>query len=1374
MTARGALENRPDVLRRMADGLWSDLEQGRSLTHGQWEAAVEASFRIGVHPATDPGTALRMLTRAHRADGTNPKHPYHVGLLYLRHGQPDAAVRWFTAAADLSPANHRIWAHLSLAYRGLDDQRKGVDDGHRARAETIAAKIREGRHDFAPEGSEENTEATPPPALPLLRPGECRWSGIHDMTADVRLRGNTTAQTRDVLAAELEGIAERARRRRGGTASFTVLAVQWMVYGYPTATVRRLAKLLPPDDGPAARMLYLVCDLFETDLAELPDRLAACLAERSLPDVLIALIHRRRLFRRPLRFPDLGAHAAAREFTEGDHTRHEKALRLVAEQLALTSAGPMADVPRQADTTGPDARDPDDRLAAFEKAAADLALLTRDVHAHIKALAGATVTDHAGYALVAGDRDVLTDLVKRLEAVRQARLEELQRFQAAEPSGLVMAFEEFQRRVGECQSSLQEPLGSLRAVLNRRVNRQLAANKASFGTAAPAPSDRANALVDRLATLEGPPGGFSSPGGSSSPGGFSSPDDELALLEEAAARLTAVTDDALGQAKALVKATVDQEPDYARALGDQQVLADLVERLEAVRTIRLQALQQLKAPEASASGLVLPFAEFQRRLEECESSLQEGPGKVRGILAKRVGKRLATQQAVFPATAPAPSPTALALAERLAALDPNPAAPVAADTVALRPSPPPPPEQAGPRERVQHALAVAEQALHTNFAEAWQTLDAYPAALRHREAVVLLRTYLGGHQAEADQRLGRSAAARRRWSTMLTDDPLHPAVLRNLAVAHTVAGDLGPAAQAWSLDLEAHYLRAVVDGDIRSGAAERAALHRVLAASFGTAPLCPPLTADQETDENQGQVVRLLAGAGKITTAVAHLRLEELNHALSHRSSTLVLGVGRSVKDTELAAARDRRKAAVEGAVGLLPPKVRAAFRKLCDEMIDAAHRDASRTRGRTRRAGSEAEETAHQEWARGRLLWKVKLGKAVQSQDSAWPLTEHSGDVIANLSRIDSLPLDPADEGLLRGAQQLGARGDATEVIEQYNQLGQLACEVAVKRIYGAAQEAASGPATRHFSDRFRRMALSWGRNGDAVPEVYAGLLDDPYQVYSPSAESAFDLLKQLRETGRPAGEEQRKILTAAAAALERWRDRLPGATGPARNLAALLTALGRFDEARAVLSRARREAFGELGRRQVAIASARLDISAGRFAEAVDLVRELLDDHPDDERLRVLLAEAYNDWINSAKDVPTASTVAEDLARWTDDATVRNRRVLVVNAALATDRSDLDPVATARALSKDLRNLCEQDPENAGANEQLVVALYQEALAVRTRIRSTTGTSRRILSDELQAVRTKCAERATELLESTLLADGERREQIQQILRAVRPEEA
>ncbi|MFF5515507.1 hypothetical protein [Streptomyces coeruleorubidus] len=1391
MTSRTTLENRPEVLRRLADGLWSDLEQGQALTQGQLDAAVEACFRIGVHPATDPATALTMLTRAHRLDDTNPKHPYHVGLLYLRHGLPEAAVPWFRTAAALSPGNHRVWAHLSLAYRAMDHQGKSADGGHRARAEAIAGKIREGRHDFAPEDAEESaegaevaaggngaevaagekgTEGAPPSTQPLLRPGACRWTGIHDMTADNRLRGNTTTHTRDVLAAELESIAELAGRRRGRTAAFTVLAVQWMVYGYPVATVRRLAKRLPPDDGPATRMLHLVCDLFETDVHELPDRLATCLADRSLPDVLIALIHRGRLFRRPLVFPDLGAHAAAREFTDGDPDRHEKALRSAAEQLAAAPAEPMEDVPHVAGPAEQDAPGPDERLAFFEKAAAGLTDLAKDVQAHAKSLAGATVTEAAGYARVAGDRDVLTDLVKRLETVRQARLEELQRFQESEPSGLVMAFEEFQRRIGACQASFQEPLGSLRTILNKRVAKRLAAKEKDFGAAEPAPGDQVLALRNRLSALE------------TEPVGTPAPDDRLALFEETATRLAGITQDALDHAKALAKATVTQEPDYARVLGDQQLLTHLVDRLEAVRLDRLEALQQLKAPEASASGLLMSFAEFHRRVEECETRFQEGPGGIRNILNKRVRKKLAPKQAEFATTAPAPSPSALALAERLADLDTTPDAPAAtgapvptaASSPARRPSPPPPDALAGPPERVRHALTVAEQALDENFAEAWRTLEAYPAGLRHRDAVVLLRTYLGGKQAEADQRLGRSAAARRRWNAMLADDPLRPAVLRNLAVAHTTAGDLGQAAHAWRRHLEALYLEAVLDGDLRRGAAERAELHRVLAASFGTAPLCPRATGDRETDEDTAQVVPLLASAGKVTAAVAHLRLEELNHILSLRGPTLLLGVGRSVEDTALAAARDRRKAAVEAAVPLLPPRVRAVFRKLCDEMIDAAYGEASQTRGRTRRAGDEAEDEAHLEWARDRLLWKLRLDNAVRGQTAQWPLTEYSGDVLAGLDRVDSLLLDPADPGLLISAQKLGVRGDAAQVLERYNQLTLQAADFALQVIYEAAEEAASGHATRNFSERFRRMTRSWGRNDDTIPERYSGLLDDPQSLYHPSVESAFALLERLREAGRPADEKEHGILTAAVTALERWVERLPGATGPARTLAVILGALDRHDEAHRVLAQAQREAFGARGRRQVALSLVRLDITREKFAEAVEQVRELLRREPDDESLRALLVEAYDGWIASGKNVPGTSAIAGAFARWTDAETVRSRRRLVVKAIMAKDRSGLDPVSAARSVVDDLHGVCAGDPENVDGREQLVVALYQHAVAVRTAMRSTTGRQRETMGERLKEIRDECAESATGLLDSGLLADEERREQIRRFLRAVRPEEA
>ncbi|MCX4820103.1 hypothetical protein OG883_09330 [Streptomyces sp. NBC_01142] len=1207
MTSRRALENRPDVLWRMVGHLWSRLEEGERLTQGQLDAVVEGFFRIGVHPGTDPPTALRLLARAHRLDGSNPKHPYHVGLLYLRHGRPEAAVRWLTAAAALSPVNHRIWAHLSLAYRGLHEHRKDTPDytgEDRARAEAIAGTVRAGRDDFDPEAAE--------PTLPLLRPGECRWTGIHDMAADGRLHGTTAERTRDVLAAELEGVAELAGRRRGGCAAFTVLAVQWMVYGYPTATVRRLAKRLPPDDGPATRMLDLVCDLLETDRGELPDRLAACLADRSLPDLLVALLHRRRLFWRPLRFPDLGAHAAAREFTDGDPARHEKALQSAWNALGAGPPEPMADVPNPSGPAEPEATGPDERLVMFEEVAARLTGVVDHALAHAKLLGRTTVGDEADFRRISGDKDVLTEMVDRLETSRKSWLEALQRFKDAEPTGLVMAFEDFRQRVEECEARFQKSPGSVRKVLDRKVGRNLAARQKEFGSAAPAPSEHALALEERLSDLE----------------------------------------------------------------------------------------------------------------------------------AQR------------PSAAPADGPAA----------------------TGQRPSSPPPPADAGARERVAHALDAAERRLDDNFAEAWQTLDAYPARLRNGEAVTLLRAYLGGHQAEAELRLGRTTAARRRWSGMLTDDPLHPGVLRNLAVAHTSAGDLGPAAQAWSRYLEALYLRDMLAGDIRRGAADRAELHGVLAGSFGTAALYARSAPGAELDGDVRQIAPVLAGTGKVAITVAHLRLEELNHTLSHRSPTLLLGVGRSVGEAELAAARDRRTTAVEAAVRALPARVRDPFEKLCRQAVDEAHREASETNGRTRRPGDEAEEQAHMDWARGRILWKLRIAKGVMGADADWPLTEYSGDVIRNLRLIDELPLDAADEAVLRSAQQLGTPGDPKKFVERHNQLSELACRFALGQIFEASEESASGAATHDFPDRFRRIGRSWGRNSDAIPEEYADRLDDPTRLYQSSARSAFAI---LGSSGAPTDDRERGIVAAAVTGLERWVKRLPGATGPARALAALLSSLDRHDEALEVLATARDEAFGPLGRDRLAVSFVRLDIARGRFAVAVTQVRTLLESGPDDEQLRHLLTRAYQSWINSGEDTPAAGRIAEDFARWTDPETVGNRRRLVVSATLARYQDRPDGAQTA-ALAGELRELCLQDPGNAEARYHLACALYRQAWEIRERIRGAAGRRRRELGEELAEIRKECAGHCLALLgpESAeaapgTLTDEERREQIRRILKDVRPDD-
>lgn len=1238
MRTRGAPESRPDVLWRMVGGLWSDLEAGLQLPQGQLDAAVEGFFRIGVHPGTDPSTALVLLVRAHRLDSANPKHPYHVGLLYLRHGLPEAAARWLTAAAALAPANHRIWAHLSLAHRQLDEDPAGRSGEHRARAESIAGTIREGRDDFAPEageGDDGNSEADGS-VLPLLRPGECRWSGIFDMAADNRLRDRTTTRTRDALAGELESVAALSERRGGGTAAFTVLAVQWMVYGYPAATVRRLAKQLPPDDGPAARLLGLVCDLFETDRAELPVRLAACLAEGLLPELLTALIHRRRLLWRPLSFPDLGAHAAAREFRDGDPARHVASLKAAEKELGAGPPEEMTDVPRPAGGEEGAAATPDERLAECESAAARLQELIQEAKAQAQGLAKGKVASAADFGRVSGDKELLTGLVEGLEEVRMAWLDTLKQLTGADPTGLVMPFEEFQKRAEACEAELQKPATTLRNIL-KRANANLAARKAEFAQTPPEPSEQARALEARVSDL---------------------------------------------------------------------------------RTHRPAGTP---APPPTTGGPDLP--------EPTPAQLTAGP-------------------------------------------------------LSHEAAPPEPPPGASPRQRVGHAIACAEGLLDANFAEAWRTLDAYPPKLWHRDAVALLRAYVGGHQAEADQRMGRTAAARRRWSAMLADDPLDTAVLRNLAVAHTTSGDLGPAAQAWRRYLEALYLRDLLHGDIRRGAAERAEVHRVLAGSFGTAPLCAVSTADRELEGDLRQVPPVLASRGKVTLTTTHLRLEELNHTLTHRGPALLLGVGRSVGETELAAARDRRTAAVDTAVKALPARIREPYAKLCRRLIDEAFEEASQTGRRTRRPGDEAEEQAHLEWVRGRILWKLRIAKAVTGAQAEWPLTEYSGDVIGNLRLIDALPLDPADETVLRAAQLLRVQGDPAAFVTRHNELSELAGAFALRWIFDAAEETRSGPVTKDFPDRFRRTARSWGRNTDAILERHTDRLDDPIDLYYPSARSAFSVLET---SAVPTDERERGIVTAAVPGLERWVERLPGATGPARALARLLGSLGRHDEARAVLLRARDEAFGERGRQRLAVSFVRDSIAREEYADAVGQVRALLDGGSDDERLRYLLIEAYNHWISSGKLLPPAHRITEDFARWTDDETVQNSRVLVVAATMARHRNRPD---AAGRLAADLRTVYEADQGNLEARYHLVHALYGEAWQLRERIRSSSGGLRRTLREQLDAVRKECERHALGLVgtggpgafagsdagsqERTVdkgtLRDEERRAKIEEILRKIR----
>ncbi|WP_157514195.1 hypothetical protein [Nocardia concava] len=1023
--------------------------------------------------------------------------------------------------------------------------------------------VREGR-DVAHQGT-----------APFGNAGQCRWPGVHDLEVEARLRGKTTTRTRDELAAELRNFVTTSGVQQGGIAAFTVLAIQWMVCGYPSALIRELADELPDDSGPGPRLLRTVCDLYESDTNELPSRLAKCLDNNSLPDLLIAIIHQHRLFEYPLRLPDLGAYAGARQFTGGDPTSQIEAMRAML--LKLTSKLPT--------------------------------------------------------------------------------------------------------------SAREEP------------------------------------LLD--------------PGQASACRG---PAEQLEQLEQAAERITLAIRNARSLAKELVGTTIENGEAYGQIAGDGEALGSLVTLIENERVDCLNELRQLKASEPITQSM--SFEEFRDRIDNCEAKLQESPGSIRNIL-KRAGSRLRAKRHQFPEAPPAPTGRVQAIKNALI----RPKTPESAAEQSVKPS--------GGRDGIQWenhvgqsltaAVQAVENALDRNFAEAQKTIDAYPLHLRKNPAIVLLRMYLDGHRAEADHRIGRSTEARRRWAEMLSDEPLNSAILRNLAVSHSSAADIGPATDAWMRYVESLYLNALISGNVRKDARQRADTHQVLAASFGTAGLviCAPSRGGADADRN---VPNILASAARVGVAIAHLRLEWLNHMLMFRSPTLVLGVRRSATHEEVISARDRRNLLVTVGCRDLPPRVRAAFTSEAHATIEDAARRSSPAR--VRRPVDESEVETHLEWCREKIQWKIRVRNAITAPGTDWPLTEYSGEVIGNLALIDALTLDPHDEYMCRAVRDLGFERDAADFLNDINSLSDEAGRFAYWSIVEAAERD-----TKDFRDRFWLATRSWGCN--QVPDKWIEKLDNPIHLYYSAIYSA---QVAARTSPRSLEADDSRTVTAAIPILERWIARLPGASGPVRILSELLSALNREAEAESLLDYARQVCFSEHGRREVQLSFIRLIIDSGQFQEAIAQTLRLRNDATDDLKVRDLLVLAYERWIESGQTVlPGTHQIRQDLGLWTDSDSRRIARRLVSDAVEAKHKSMTGGIYP-EVLAVELRLLCKEDTGNNSARYLLVYCLRGLVKLLRNQVAVALPAEVPRLVARLAEARAECLYEARILLSDPTLSSTDR----------------
>jgi tetratricopeptide (TPR) repeat protein len=744
----------------------------------------------------------------------------------------------------------------------------------------------------------------------------------------------------------------------------------------------------------------------------------------------------------------------------------------------------------------------------------------------------------------------------------------------------------------------------------------------------------------------------------------------------------------------------------ARLSGDLGVIEEIADVLKSVAAARLADWDAVGQAEPG----ILPPEEFQRRYEAVKRDLQN---TMHGRTKKQLKLAKGALSKVTGGGVPEPSAATLGLCEAVRSL--------LGTIVEGSPAPERPlPEPSGTgREMVESALAIADMAMAEVFAQAQATLEYLPAG----ETLDLLRREVSGREAEAAYRLGQTAQARQIWSRMLAADPYDTGVLHNLAMAQTAAGDLSAAAEAWQACLSALYALDLAAGDPRGHAGKRADLHGVLAGAFGTAALAVP-PQDQDGPEAR-EVTAVLASASRLAAYERHLRLELLNRRIAGHGVRLRLGVSPDAPQGVRETARERAVADAHTACANLPDRIARPFALLCELVLakdESSHGGPATT--------AEAEEEAHTDIVK-RLFQQKRRLRALLIEDRTWCLSVYSGDVIAALTRIDTLPLDTSDDVTVATVQRSDSGTDPVRLIEELNRLADFACRVALNRVLDEAE--GDDPV---FPERFRGTGESWVRM--AVPDEYLKFLDDPGVAHPQLVRDAVAIANR---SGNELDEASREILERAVSTLATWTKRLRGASGPPVLQAELLSVLGRHTEAYQVLDAAAEGAFAPSASERIEKTRIHVDFATDDFAAAVPRVHGLLAAGETDE-LKRLLATAYRGWINVAPPAPNPTDIEHDFGSWTDPQSIRDCRFLMARATLVRLKN-----APGAAITAAMEGLLAADPGNRDAEFHFIVdGLVKQLEELRLRERDSLSAerlrhyeARRVI---LQWCRTRCEE--------------------------------
>ena len=1206
-------------------------------------ALAECSFRMAVHPDTSDDEAVSLLQNAVRLDGTNPRYAYHLGRIELRRGRLQEAARWYRIAVCLAPTSHRIWAHIAVLQRELNESFKGNENFEPNvllnYSEAILSKVREGQDNIDPEllsfvppkslaakeqearqgkqtlkdPAARDTANAPRPSAGVRRymhSGICRWSGIDQLFVEQMLEGRPTQSNIKSLAPVLQRLAENCREKSGGPAALAVLLVQWILAGYPVATVRRLTELMPPH-LPSRRLLNVVCDIFEAADEEIPGRIRQAIEAGAIPSLIGSLIHRERILWRPLEFSGLGAYRAAQRLLAKNSSDHSPVdagdsvmedAREIMRRLESAIETFLGTEPRKLKDEIPAVRDKGvepngpallQQFSAYVDAALRIEqfrdegfrILKEDLESRSNSISTAT-----HFQQLTADRLLAERFLELLASQTTTCLE---RFEViCKQIAALDAFDvgpDFSARREECVGRLQgiSSFGKFVKVL-KRIDGRLSSVTGQFSEVVGSPSAASaewSALVSGLSAVV-PDQQSAASSVSESP----SLADRFSYLEAGARGLTEIRESFSDLIRTHFE-PVSDEDQGAELLQQRAIDAtcgeSILRQIEESGQLGLNRAEELRQEAAGAAENERP-EEFDIRLERTINQFRTAVNL--GSLKRRLMKATKRYLEAPKTSRGNPSSVLSGLCDRFDQLfgdghtlstaaisELNDASEVANEEIhqdnsspdrttaskhnsAEAPEPIRPseknPEAPGPvRERTPlEGLANTVRNLllqiDTEFGGAAASLTKYPQWIQRLPAFRMLSRRIHGRHAEILYRLGRRRPARALWNQMLCADRLDAPVLKNMAVCDTINSDVDRYLQSWKEYLELLYLYDIIGRTPRPFSAARVAMHRAFGNAYAPAFLSRKFDHEWSASVEPAALLKFLNDQGRVRSFLRHRLLEYLNSRFMFRSPPLILGIKRGEAESLREAGLNSLSKFAESVTDLIPHRVAQPFIQLAL----GTFKEAATICGDSRRMTLEAlpwyaEEETQQIELLVRLL-DINLKLAIAFRSHANLVRNISSlDFITELSELQRIPLESSPELFTLVANTMGI--EATDLADISSTLKMNIVVSFIKYLLEDDEESEREVRQRQY----KVLTGPWLQTPGARSLI--PLVDNPPPNFMPAAAA-----EALREGGAE---------DVALKYLRAWNDLFPAMAGLCTMLGNILIKQMQLDEAYNRLERTR-----------------------------------------------------------------------------------------------------------------------------------------------------------------------------------------------------------